>query len=221
MKVRRVLGLLAAGALAVSACSSPSQTSSPTQGPGGTLPPGASPSSGPPATFGPPPSPSPDDSSPIVIDEALLGYLPASIDNIAVAEDLDEAAVVLSDPALPRIATAVEAAVAVDAGSGNLVYGWIVRLKPDVFTDNDYRQWRDSYDEGACAGAGGVTGNAEATIAERTVYITNCAAGLLTYHLWLEDEQVLISASAIGAGRFGEKLMAGLRVPPAADPTPA
>lgn len=220
MNARRAVLELAVAAIVVAACSSPNQTSGPTQAPGDTPAPGASPSSGTPATFGPPPSPSPDDSSPVVIDDTLLAYLPESIDNIPVTEDLDEAAVVLSDPALPRIATAAEAAVAVDAGNGNLVYGWIVRLRPDVFTDNDFRQWRDSYDEGACAAAGGVTGNAEATIAERNVYITNCAAGMLTYHLWLQDEHILISASAIGAGRFGEKLLGNLRNPTAtATPT--
>jgi hypothetical protein len=214
-----VAAILLVGAV-LGACSSPNQTSNPSDVPAASVPPGASPTSGPPATFGPPPSPSPDDSSPVVIDEALLAYLPASIDNIPVTEDIDEAAEVLRDPALPRIATAAEAAVAVDIGSGNLVYGWIVRLKPDVFTDNDFRQWRDSYNEGACNAAGGVTGNAEATIAERNVFITNCAEGMLIYHLWLKDEHLLISASAIGAGRFGEKLLGNLRIPTAsASPT--
>ncbi|MEO5705055.1 MAG: hypothetical protein ABIZ52_02645 [Candidatus Limnocylindrales bacterium] len=176
--------------------------------------PGATATIQPPTSFGPPPSPTaPDDTSPIVLDAALLGYLPESVDGIAVTEDIDEAAAALTDPALPRIASAVAAAVAVDAGNGNLVYAWIVRLRQGVFTDGDYRQWRDSYDEGACASGGGVVGRAEATIGGRQAFVTSCVSGLHTYHVWLNDQDILISASSIGAGRFGEKLLDGLRVP--------
>ena len=167
----------------------------------------------PPASFGPPPSSTaPDDTSPIILDPALLAILPASVDGTAVQEDADEAASALSDPALPRIATGVDGAVAFDGGE-NLVYAWVVRLRPGVLTDPDFRQWRDAYDEGACAGAGGVVGRAEAQIGGRTAYVTSCATGLHTYHVWLKEQDTLISASSIGEARFGEKLLAGLRVP--------
>ncbi|MBI2781945.1 MAG: hypothetical protein HYX55_09145 [Chloroflexi bacterium] len=165
-------------------------------------------------TFGAPPSPTqPDDSSAIVLDPALLAYLPKAVEGIEVKEDVDEAATALNDPALPRIASAVDGAVAVDTGTGNLVYAWIVRLRPGTFTDGDYRQWRDSYDEGACTAAGGVVGRAEATIGGRQSYVTSCVAGLRTYHVWLKDQDILISASSIGDGKFGEKLLEGLRTP--------
>ena len=148
-----------------------------------------------------------------MLDPALLAYLPAAVGGIEVKEDVDEAAAALNDPALPRIASAVEGAVAVNIGTGNLVYAWIVHLRTGVFTDSDYRQWRDSYDEGACAAAGGVVGRAEATIGGRQSYVTSCVAGLHTYHVWLKDQDILISASSIGEGKFGEKLLEGLRVP--------
>jgi hypothetical protein len=168
----------------------------------------------PPASFGPPPSPTPpDDASPIVLDASLLAYLPESVGGMAVAEDADVAATALSDPGLPRIASAVEGAVAVDTGNSNLALAWIVRLRPGVFTDGDYRQWRDSYDEGACAGGGGVVGHAEATIGGRQTYVTSCVSAMRTYHVWLKDQDILISASSIGDGRFGEKLLEGIRVP--------
>jgi hypothetical protein len=168
----------------------------------------------PPPTGGSLPSPThPDDSSPIVLDAALLAYLPESVDGIAVVEDPDEATLALSDPALPRIASAVDGAVAVDTGTGNLVFSWIVRLRPGVFTDSDYRQWRDSYDGGACAAGGGVVGNAEASIGGRQAYLTTCVSGMRTYHVWLKEENILISASSIGEARFGEKLIEGVRVP--------
>jgi len=167
-----------------------------------------------PPTLGPPPSATPrDDTSPVTLDPTVLAFLPETVNGIPVAESVDEATQALSDQSLPRIATSVDAAVAVDTASGNLVYAWVVRLRPDRFNDEIYRQWRDSYDEGACSGAGGVTGNAEATIDARTVYITSCVQGLRAYHVWLQDQSILISASAIGDGKFGELLMDNLRVP--------
>ncbi|MEO8274273.1 MAG: hypothetical protein ABI620_09425 [Chloroflexota bacterium] len=169
---------------------------------------------GPVVTFGPPPSPTPpDDTSPILLDPGLLAYLPESVGGIKVIEDANEAANALNDPALPRIASGVDGAVAVDTGTGNLVYGWVVKLRPGVFTDADFRQWRDAYDEGACATAGGVVGRAQAQIGGRQAFVTSCVAGLHTYHLWVQDEDLLISASSIGDGRFGEKLIEGLRLP--------
>ena len=168
----------------------------------------------PPASIGPPPSPTPPDTaSPVVLDPALLAVLPESIDSAPVTESIDEAALALTDTGLPRIATALDVGVAVDMGTADLVTAHVVKLRPESFTDATFAQWRDSFDEGACAGAGGVTGRAEATIDERTVYVTSCVAGLRTYHVWLEEQDTLISASSIGDGRFGEKLMDNLRVP--------
>lgn len=208
----RALASLVLPVAILAACSGDTG-SSPTPGPISTGA-GTTATIQPPTSFGPPPSPTPpDDSSPIVLDASLLAYLPGSVADIAVTEDADEAATALSDPALPRIASAVDGAVAVDAGNGNLVYAWIVRLRAGVFTDSDYRQWRDSYDDGACAAGGGVVGHAEATIGGRHVYLTTCVSGMRTYHVWLKDEDILVSASSIGEGRFGEKLIEGLRVP--------
>ena len=211
----RPLALAATAAIAVTlaACSTtPASTS--ISGAGSTVGPDGTGSVQPPTTFGPPPSPTPpDESTPVVLDPALLAILPESVAGIPVKEDVDEAARALGDPGLGRIASAVHAAVAVDAGSGNLVLAWIVRLRPGMFGAEAYRQWRDSYDEGACAGAGGVVGRAEAAIGGRNTFVTSCVAGLHTYHVWLEEENVMISASAVGDGQFGEKLIEGLRVP--------
>jgi hypothetical protein len=163
-------------------------------------------------SLGPPATP-PDETTPISLDPTLLAVLPAAIDTTPVREDLDVATDALQDQALPKIATGVDAAVAVDTGSGNLVTTWVVRLRPGAFGDAAYGQWRDSYDDGACNAAGGVVGRAQATLGGRDTYITSCVAALRTYHVWLREQNVLISASSIGAGRFGEKLMTTLRVP--------
>jgi hypothetical protein len=167
-----------------------------------------------PETLGPPPSPTaPDETSAVTLDPTVLAFLPKDVNGIPVTESVDEATQALTDPSLPKIATSMDAAVAVDTGGGNLVYAWVVRLRPDKLTDDTYRQWRDSYDEGACSGAGGVTGHAEAAIDDRTVYITSCVQGLRAYHVWLKDQAILISASATGDDRFGELLVDNLRVP--------
>ena len=195
----------------IAACQTGSPT--PTSGaPGSST--GATASGDAPATLGPPPSPSPPDAaSQVTLDPTVLAILPESVNGIPVTESIDEATQALNDESLSRIAMSMDAGVAVDAGSGNLVYAWVVRLRPDKLTDDIYRQWRDTYDEGACSGAGGVTGHAEATLDGRTVYITSCVQGLHAYHVWLKDQSILISASAIGDGKFGELLLDNLRVP--------
>lgn len=175
---------------------------------------GASPSAGVLPTLGSPPSPTqPDDSSPVELDRTVLAFLPETVAGVAVSESVVEATQALADPSLQAMASAVDAGVAADAGAGNLVYAWVVRLRQGKFSDEVYRQWRDSYDQGACGGEPSIVGRAQATIDARTVYITSCAQGLHTYHLWLKDQGILISASAIGDGRFGEQLMDNLRVP--------
>jgi hypothetical protein len=209
----RPVAVLVIGCLAATlvACQSPAATSTPGPASSGAA---SLPSLEPPPSIGPPPSPTPpDETTPVILDSTLLEILPATIGGIAVTEETSEAAQALTDPALPKIASAMDAGVAVDIPNGNLVHAWVVKLRPDRFTDSIYRQWRDSYDEGACAAAGGVEGTAEATIDDRTVYVTTCTQGLRAYHLWLADAAILISASAIGGGNFGEILMDNLRVP--------
>lgn len=197
--------------LALAACS----TTGPTSAPLGTgSGPAATDASLPPTSFGPPPSPTePDDATPLTLDPSLLGVLPASVGGIKVVEDPDAAAEALTNDSLPSLATTLDAAVAVDAGTGNLVYALVVRTRPNAFGDEAFRQWRDSYDQGACAAGGGVIGNAEATLGGRQTFITSCVGGMHTYHVFLKDQGIVISASAIGDGRFGELLLTNLRVP--------
>jgi hypothetical protein len=210
--IRRAVATLAITASLLAACTTNGPTSTPnatSNAPGATASASLAPQ-----TLAPPPSATaPDDAAPLTQDSTLLAILPTSIDGIPVTEDNDAAAEALGNAALPPIATALDAAVGVDAGNGNLVYALVVRIKPDAFGDEAFRQWRDSYDQGACAAGGGVIGNAEATLGGRQTFITSCVGGMHTYHVFLKDQGVVISASAIGDGRFGEKLLDSLRVP--------
>lgn len=206
---RRVL--LAVAVVAVAGCSSDGPTAAPsTRAP--TLV-SATDTPAPIDSFGPAPTETPDDADPVTIDPSLLDLLPAEIGTVPVHEDGDAAAQAVSDPALDLIATGVDSAVAVDAGNGDLVLANVVRLRPGAFGAELYRQWRDTYDEGACAGSGGVAGHAEAQIAGRQTFVTSCVGSMHTYHLWLEGQGILISASSIGDDRFGEQLLSGLRLP--------
>lgn len=202
--------LLVASGVVLAACGSNQQTGTPSRTAGPTTPGDSAVLAGPPS-FGAPASEAPGGSTPLMLDSTLLPVLPASIDETPVREDLDVVAEALRDPNLPRIASGIDAAVAVDTSTGNLVTAWIVKLRPGAFGDEAYRQWRDSYDEGACNAAGGIVGRAQATLGGRETYVTSCVASLRTYHVWLQDRDLLVSASSLGPGRYGEKLLSNLR----------
>lgn len=156
-------------------------------------------------------SPSPTPTSTVAIDPSLLAILPATVDGIELVESPEAESAALAGPELAAVGSAMAAGLAVDAATGQFVYAVVVRLKPAAMNDTVFRDWRDSYDEGACSQAGGVTGHAEAQFGGRTVFIGSCSGGVRTYHVWLVDQGGLISASAVGERRLGELLMENLR----------
>ncbi|MEK6721318.1 MAG: hypothetical protein AABZ33_11710 [Chloroflexota bacterium] len=147
----------------------------------------------------------------VPVDRALLDVLPATVAGLTVEPSPEGEADAASDPGLAALADAFAAAIAVDPQSGDFVFAAVVAVRTGILADDVFRDWRDSYDEGACSQAGGVTGHAEAEIGGRTIFIGSCEGGLHTYHAWLADRDLLVSASSIGAGRLGERLMEGLR----------
>lgn len=159
----------------------------------------------------PTPAPSASASSSVVIDQALLAILPATVDGIEVVESPEAEIAALAGPELEQVGSAMAAGIAVDATTGQFVYAIVVRLEPGAMNETVFRDWRDSYDEGACSQAGGVTGHAEAQIGGRTVYIGTCGGGLRTYHVWLDGPGILVSSSAAGDRRLGELLLENLR----------
>jgi hypothetical protein len=163
-----------------------------------------------------PPASAPDSSAdasfgPVVIDPTLVAVFPPTVGGLRVAESPDAERDLSTDAVLPRIGSAAAAIVAVDQATSDLVLALIVRVRPGALTDATFRDWRDSYDEGACAGASAVVGHAEADIGGRTVYIGTCASGLRTYHVWIQEAGLLISASSTGTRKLGEQLMGELR----------
>lgn len=144
-----------------------------------------------------------------VEDPSLIAILPAAVAGQPVVLESQAFADAITDPAF---ATNVEAAAFGVVVAGNdLSSAMVARPVPGAWSEAWFRDWRESYDEGACGQAGGVAGTAEAQLGGRTVFIGTCAGGLRTYHAWLEDRGLLVSAFSVGEERYGEQLMAGLR----------
>jgi hypothetical protein len=124
----------------------------------------------------------------------------------------EAAAQIAVDPSVAADVEAIAVALAVSAGSSadeDLVIASVVRLRPDVFDETFFRSWRDTYDAAACEPAGGLRGNAEAEIDGRQVFIGSCANGGFTYHLRY-GEDVIVSLTSLGEGRFGEQVVQNL-----------
>lgn len=172
----------------------------------------ATPSPGATAAISPSDAPPSSTPVPVAIDPALLHTLPSAVDGLPVVESPEGEAAAEKDAALPKVASAVASGLAIDATSGDFVYAVVVRLRQGAMDDATFRDWRDSYDEGACSQADGVDAHAETTIAGRTVFIATCGGGVRTYHVWIPGSQLLVSASAVGDDRrLGEKLVQALR----------
>jgi hypothetical protein len=155
---------------------------------------------------------SPGGSHSITIDSSLLAVLPASVRGVPLVENPDGEAHDLTDPALAGEASALAAALAIDAATSDWAYVSVVRLRPGVFSDAYFRSWRETFDAGACAQAGGVAqSSAEATIAGHQTFIGHCVGGILTYHVHLTQGNVIVSISGVGDQRFGQLVVEGLR----------
>ena len=112
---------------------------------------------------------------------------------------------------LSALSIAVALAAAPGASEGDdLAVASVIRLRPDVFDEAFYQEWRDTYDEAACEVAGGVVDGDETEIAGRQVYVATCAGGATTYHTYLLDQNFIVSVTASGPARFGELIMVGL-----------
>jgi len=159
-------------------------------------------------TASPPPMSSRD---PVVIDPSLLDHLPAQVDGLDVMRRPESDLAAATDPVVTEFGEGVVTGLAIDPASGDFAYATLVRLRPDVFTADLYRSWRDSFDEGACSQAGGVVRTAVTEISGREVHIDSCEGGVRTYHVWLESSRVLVSVSSLGERRLGEMLVEALR----------
>jgi hypothetical protein len=145
------------------------------------------------------------------VDPALLDVLPAEIEGQPLRPDDQTAAGI---EGLPTEVEAIAIGLYVQPGTStadDLAIVSIVRLQPGVFDEAWFRSWRTTYDEGACQVAGGVApGSAQTRIGEHETHIDSCVEGAHTYHVHLHSPDRVISITAVGERRFGERVVAGL-----------
>jgi hypothetical protein len=149
----------------------------------------------------------------VTVDPGLLEVLPAQIDGVPLEADAITADEVSRDPLLAESALSIAVALAVAPGapdSEDLAVANVIRLRPDVFDEAFYQEWRDTYDEAACEVADGLASATQTEIGGRPTYIGTCVGGAMTYHTYLEDQGFLVSITATGERRFGELILAGL-----------
>lgn len=202
----------------VAACSPGQPTPPPTRQPSTAVDspsgPSASPSAAIPSSASPLASPSLPPG--VTVDPGLLEVLPAEIDGVALEPDPATAAEVGSDPLLADSVLSLAVAVAVAPGDGtssaanDLAVASVIRLRPDVFDEAFYQEWRDTYNEAACEVADGVESEDETELDGRQVYVATCVGGARTYHTYLVDQGFIVSVTATGEDLFGERIMAGL-----------
>ncbi len=147
----------------------------------------------------------------MAFDDSLLALLPADIDGLTFEPDPDALAD-LDVKALGIAADRIAIAVISDVESGELAVTSVLHLRDGAFGDAFFRSYRDSYDVAACEPAGGKAGNAEAQIGGHQTFIGTCGSGGHTYHVYLPDQQAIVSVVSVGeTRRFGERIVEGLR----------
>ena len=196
-----------AGVLAIAGCgpSTPTAESvSPSPSPGATVAVSA------PLVASPPPSAG----GAVVVDPALLDLLPEEVQGQALRPDDETAVEIAGSGDLAADIEAIAVGLYVQPGSStadDLAIVNVVRLRPGVFGDAWFRSWRSTYDDGACEVAGGVAPGAAVTeIGAHETHIGSCQGGVHTYHVHLASPDRVISITAAGEGRFGERVVAGL-----------
>jgi hypothetical protein len=148
-----------------------------------------------------------------VVDPSLLDVLPGGIDGEMLRPDAETAGDIAATGELSDDIEAIAVGLYIrpESPTTDLAIVSVVRLQPGVFDEEWFRSWRSTYDEGACRVAGGVApGGAESRIGDHDTHIGTCEGGVHTYHVHLEDPDRVISISAAGEERFGERVVAGL-----------
>ena len=152
-------------------------------------------------------SPSP---AAITADPTLLDVLKGAAAKVQLTYDPDTTASVMSDPSVTRDLAALAIGLATPADQASpqeFVIANIARLRDPTKDEGWFRSWRDTYDQAACAQAGGLQGNAETDMGGTAVFIGSCRNGALTYHARLDDGSIVVSLTSVGPSHLGERLL--------------
>jgi hypothetical protein len=147
----------------------------------------------------------------VEVDPGLLAFVPGGGNGLDMTYDEETTKQVAADPSLAKDAVGLAIALFTLTGApvpaSDLAVVSVIHLRDPSIGEAGYRDWRDSYDASACAAAGGVAGHAQATMSGRVVYIGSCKGGVLTYHVRLGQDAIVVSATSIGPMRLGERVM--------------
>jgi hypothetical protein len=155
------------------------------------------------------PAESPSAAGGIAVDAALLEHLPADVAGVARTADEETAAEIAGQPLLDTFVSGI--GVAIYPSKPDYAVATVARLHPDVFDEDWFRDWRDTYDEGVCAQAGGVdTGRSEIELGGRRVHRSACRGGVVIYHAWLPESGVVVSVQGAGPLDIGRSVVSGL-----------
>ena len=206
-RVCAAIGLLAA----LAACSGPTPSSGvPSQAPSqaiGSV--GSPPASTAPSAAAPSATATASTGLTAEADPSLFAVIGGSSDGLNFVFDPDTTAQVAADPDLGRNAVGVAIGLYTVTGQQpvqDFAIVSVVHLRDPSVGDDWYRSYRDSYDKAACAQAGGVARNSESTIGTNHVFIGGCEGGAFTYHIRLETRGIVVSITAAGPARLGERL---------------
>ena len=201
------LALAACGGSTVRPNASASSTSPPASAPTSASAPASSPGASVAPSIGSSPFPS---VGPALVDPALLAILPEKVGGVPIVETPEAEGSSVIDPAIARAVARLATGYAASASGNDWAVVSVAALRPGVWSEGFFRDWRDTYDTGVCTQPGGIDGRAAVTISGRDVEITSCGA-LHTYHVHLAGRDVLLSVTSVGDARFGEQVVAGLR----------
>jgi hypothetical protein len=213
---------IAAIAAATAACGQPAPSSAPVI----SAPPSAAPSPSTPTTPSPSastgaqntPAPSASVDLPpslpagVSVDPGLLEVLPQVVDEVPLVPAPETASEVAADPLLAEsaLSIAVALAAAPTSASDDLAVANVIRLRPDVFDEAFYQEWRDTYNEAACEVADGVESETSTLIGGLPTYIGTCVGGTKTYHTYLEDQGFIVSVTSTGPRNLGQAIIAAI-----------
>lgn len=141
-----------------------------------------------------------------IVDPSLLDRLPASVETVVLTPDAATAAEIA---ATIDTEAGVEAmAVAIYPSVEDYAVVTVARLRTDVFNENWFRDWRETFDEGVCQQAGGVDpGHSEIDLAGRQVFRSTCVGGVVIHHVWLSDARSLVSVQGAGPLDLGRMVI--------------
>jgi hypothetical protein len=148
----------------------------------------------------------------VTVDPGLLEVLPTLVDDVPLVPDPETAAEVAADPLLAESALAIAVALAASptTTTDDLAVANVIRLRPEVFDEAFYQEWRDTYNEAACEVADGVESETSTLVGGLPTYIGSCVGGTKTYHTYLEDQGFIVSVTSTGPRDLGQAIIAAI-----------